>query len=475
MKYPDEKVQIAMINQFRQPYKFWLVPPQATLQRLAMALAVVWILIGMAWQTLPLAQAAPLPQEQTTQLTLSVVRVETRISIYTVTNPSQVAVTTAHYFYAGGFPDGQVVSQFSDSLAPLQTKVYALGPLGQSTYQGQPLQILDLPNGFVGDVVITANQPVEGSAIINDAPASGTDQACPPGQETRPIACAERAQPSGVSGQQPSLSGDSAGEFSPIRQATSNGVRLNWTLMTYLFIGLFVLSGFFKGWWKESVTTFFLALLILLLQFPIVAEWLVLRLNEVLGTIWGWILVTFGQDFGLGDTAPGLDVGNGGTWLAVMLVFLGLAILISRSALPSQLRYRAGYYAYAVNPLGAFLGGLLGGLNGFLIINLVREYLTGTNLPVGSAPLSTEIASAANNTLGIASSGVDFRVTDLPSFTILTNPVAWLVVAFGVVIFWIVLSNRVVLNRTARGLRTPRGYARIKSERKGDKWGFKVE
>lgn len=263
--------------------------------------------------------------------------------------------------------------------------------------------------------------------------------------------------------------------FAPAFQSAFDNVRLNWTLITYLFIGLFVLSGFFKGWWKEAVTTFFLAVLVLLLQFPEVAQWLVNRVNEVLATVWEWVPLTFGESLepllGLDPTgpAPRIDATNGGTWLAIMLVLLGLSILISRASLPNQIRHRGTQYAYVVSPLGAFLGGLLGGLNGFLIVNLIREYLTGTNLPTGPSEVAAGLAST-NNTLGIASSGVDFRVTDLPSFTILTNPLAWLVVAFGVFVFLAVLSNRVTVSRAGRKLRVPRGYARYKVEKKGDKW-----
>ena len=43
-------------------------------------------------------------------------------------------------------------------------------------------------------------------------------------------------------------------------------VEVNWTLLTYLFIALFALGGYFKGWWKEAIVTVFLTVLVLLLQ-----------------------------------------------------------------------------------------------------------------------------------------------------------------------------------------------------------------
>jgi len=68
----------------------------------------------------------------------------TRASRYTVTNQSSAMATTAHEFYpsAGGAP-----FLINDTLAPLATKTYDLATISQ------------IPNGFVGSVTITADQP----------------------------------------------------------------------------------------------------------------------------------------------------------------------------------------------------------------------------------------------------------------------------------------------------------------------------
>ena len=48
-------------------------------------------------------------------------------------------------------------------------------------------------------------------------------------------------------------------------------MEINFTVLTYFAIGLFALNGLFRGWWKEAISTFFLILLVFLLQQPGVA------------------------------------------------------------------------------------------------------------------------------------------------------------------------------------------------------------
>ena len=38
-------------------------------------------------------------------------------------------------------------------------------------------------------------------------------------------------------------------------------MQINWMVLTYFVIGLFILNGFFRGWWKEAITLSFLAIL----------------------------------------------------------------------------------------------------------------------------------------------------------------------------------------------------------------------
>ncbi len=236
-----------------------------------------------------------------------------------------------------------------------------------------------------------------------------------------------------------------------------NTIEINWTVITYCVIGLFALSGLFKGWWKEAITAFLLGILVFLLRMPDVAQIVIDWLNRVLQTIWGWLPESFQELLTntLGITSLQIDAGSGQTWLVILILMLGFSILIGRLLLPNRIRTAKSYHTYAVTPLGSFLGGLLGGLNGFLIINLVREYLDGSSLPSGPGePATTEVAVAGGQTAGIASSGVGFEVTDLPGFTNMSSFLGWIVIGFILLLMVYVLRSRMA------GAKQPPGYVR---------------
>jgi hypothetical protein len=228
-------------------------------------------------------------------------------------------------------------------------------------------------------------------------------------------------------------------------------VEINWTLITYLVVGLFALSGFFRGWWKEAVTTLFLAILVFLLRVPGVAQALIDLINRIVAFIWGILpdsIQTFLTDFfqrafGISTTGGVIqaDASSGQTWLILMIVFLLIASLIGWLTLPNRVAKPKGT-VYVPTPLGSILGGLIGGFNGLLIISLVREYLDGGKLPGGSS-LSSEITMTGGGTVGVASSGVSLQATQLPSFTVSDSFLPWIVILVGLLLILAVFRNRI--------------------------------
>ncbi len=214
-------------------------------------------------------------------------------------------------------------------------------------------------------------------------------------------------------------------------------MEINWTVLMYIVIGVFAMSGFFKGWWKEAILTVFLTVLVLLLQQPGVAELVIELLNTVIARIWelqpDFFSSIFENIFAV-STAGGpaqADASDPGTWLLILVLFIFVATLIGRFSLAGR----------SPTPAGSLLGGLIGVLNGFIAINLVREYLDGRSLPGATEP-ATEIALAGGSTVGVASSGVSVQATDLPSFTILDSIVPWIIIAIGVLIFLALINTK---------------------------------
>lgn len=243
--------------------------------------------------------------------------------------------------------------------------------------------------------------------------------------------------------------------------------EINVTLLTYIVVVIFAISGFYRGWWKEAITTVILAFLIFLLQIPDFARNLIDTFNMIVMMIWSiipqsvkdFLTSTFGIDTSV--SALQADAGSTSTWLTFLILLILGAILINRLFLPGGIR-RQGY-AYSVTPIGAVLGALLGGLNGFIIANLVLEYLTGRNLP-GGAP-ATEIALSDGRVVAIASPAA----RNFPDFTILDSFVPWVIIGLGLLLLVAVLRTRVGIH-SKNGFRridyrVPYGYEMVKYRR----------
>jgi hypothetical protein len=249
--------------------------------------------------------------------------------------------------------------------------------------------------------------------------------------------------------------------------------EINWTIVTYLVVGVFALAGFYRGWWKEAFTTFLLVILIFLLKVPGVAQWLVDRLNNLLTAIQAFLpasVISLLQDvFGLSTTGGVIQANSAepGTWLLILLLFVLFAVLVSIFSLPGQpdLDSKEDYF-YELRPIGSVLGGLVGGVNGFIVVNLIREYLDGRNLPGGQASTPTEIATTGS----VALPGVTAQATTLPSFTILDGPLPWIFMAVGLLIFIAAIKNRYYIHKDKNGFRKfyflpPYGYRKWKYEK----------
>lgn len=251
--------------------------------------------------------------------------------------------------------------------------------------------------------------------------------------------------------------------------------EINWTVVTYLVVGVFALAGFYRGWWKEAFTTFLLVILIFLLKVPGVAQWLVDRLNDLLAAIQAFLpasVISLLQDvFGLSTTGGVIQANSAepGTWLLILLLFVIFAILISILSLPNRADWNnkdKEEIFYELRPIGSVLGGLVGGLNGFIVINLVREYLDGRNLPGVQTSLPTEVATTGS----VALPGVAAQATELPGFTILDGALPWIFIAIGLLIFITAIKNRYVLHKDQKGFikpyfLAPYGYKGWKKEK----------
>jgi hypothetical protein len=225
--------------------------------------------------------------------------------------------------------------------------------------------------------------------------------------------------------------------------------EINLTLLTYVVVIIFAIGGFYRGWWKEAITTIALAFLIFLLETPGFAERLIEIYNNVVAWIWDIVPDSFknflSSTFGIEASGAALqaDANSASTWLLILILLVLGAVILNRFFLPGAARTGA---VYTATPMGSILGALLGGLNGFIIINLIIEYLWGGALNGNQPP--TEIATSGGQTVAVAP-GIDF-----PSYSVLEGFLPWIIIGLGFLLFVAVL-------RTRLGIHSRNGYRRI--------------
>ncbi|MCB9078970.1 MAG: hypothetical protein H6631_15305 [Anaerolineaceae bacterium] len=254
-------------------------------------------------------------------------------------------------------------------------------------------------------------------------------------------------------------------------------MEINWTMLSYVVIAIFAIVGFYRGWWREAIIFVFLAVLIFLLLNPTIAQWIIEQVNAVIVFIWdlipgaikttlgAWLDAAFAVNTGGGP--PQINPTDGATWIIILTVFMVMAILIGRGFLGANLAQTG--VRYAPTCLGSVFGGLLGALNGLIILNLIREYLDGRNLPGGALP--TDISQASGN-IGVSASSFALRISDIPQFTILDSFIPWIFVGTGALLIIILLRNRVRFVKSSQGFRRidrlkPYGYKEIDVKVKG--------
>lgn len=229
-------------------------------------------------------------------------------------------------------------------------------------------------------------------------------------------------------------------------------MEINWTLLTYIVVVYFALSGLSRGWWKEAITTFFLAVLILLLQNPDWARWLLNVINQIIAGVWQYIptgLTGFVND-GLGnflaiETQGGepfqVDPAAPETWFTILFIVVGAAILIGRFS-----------FAYVPTFMGRILGAVVGGVNGWLLLSIAREYLDGRALPGNEvAAAASEVTLVGGSAFGPPTESLTVRVTDLPSLTVLDSFLPWVVIGGSLLFLFAIFKTRLAVAKNAEG------------------------
>lgn len=226
-------------------------------------------------------------------------------------------------------------------------------------------------------------------------------------------------------------------------------LKLDYSTFALIVVGLFALSGFFRGWWREAVSTVFLVLLAFLLTQPQQAQNLISALNNVLGSALAMIRGVAGvpQTGGTVSVASTANLLNPQQRDVYILILIGAVVL-------SYFTGRLTLGDREITAGGRILGGVLGAVNGYLIINLFKEYVLGRFLPGGAGLISAQ-AVTAPTTLAVS-------VANAPADTPFTAGTQMLIFGFGAVMFVLLLSTR--MRRSLWGYGAPKVPKKKKEE-----------
>jgi len=230
-------------------------------------------------------------------------------------------------------------------------------------------------------------------------------------------------------------------------------LKIDYATFTTIVIGLFALSGFFRGWWREGISTLFLVLLVFLLAQPQSAQNLIDTLNNLIRDalkLAGSGLAASPQAVGAaaaGASSPvALDPRDRSLYVIILVILVGLSYFTGGLAL-GQRQITAG---------GRIAGGALGAFNGFVVVNLVKEYIVGRFLP--GAQLAAQSATNIPSMLSVT-------VANVPPDTTLVGGPQLLVFGIGAMV--VVLMVGTHLGR--KGGHGPWGYGMVLVPKKEEK------
>jgi len=191
--------------------------------------------------------------------------------------------------------------------------------------------------------------------------------------------------------------------------------------------------------------------LLLFLQNPTWAETVINVINQIIATIWSYLPTTIRPTVNEGLTiafateeltaTPQINPSDPETWLVILALLVGAAILIGRVSFAQQPLF-----------LGRVLGAVIGGFNGLLILSLVREYLDGRALP-GQVATASELQLVSGSAFGPPASSVSIQATGLPSYTILDSALPWIAIGLGAVLLIFLIRTRFGIGTSADGRR----------------------
>lgn len=241
-------------------------------------------------------------------------------------------------------------------------------------------------------------------------------------------------------------------------------ITVDYMILMWMVIILFGLVGYYRGWWKEGITTVFLTILVILLQFPGLAELTINTINKLITLIY-IAIVAHSLDIEriaevareIGELPIRIDPTAPEVYIVALIILLFVSYIVGKVFIHEKV----------IGPtfLGSLFGVIFGLLNGFTVISLVREYVVGRYLPGAT---EAYVAQAATTT------SITLTVGDMPRPSIMEGLAPWLIVSIGAVLLFGVVASRWGREPVKVKSKVPPGY-KTPPEKKEKMADFKGE
>jgi hypothetical protein len=179
-------------------------------------------------------------------------------------------------------------------------------------------------------------------------------------------------------------------------------MTIDYSEIVILVVVLFGIVGMMRGFFKEGVTALFVAFLAVLVRSPENGRAIIEWINEMIAFFLRFLRSGFSFDpnalAAQTVNTQALDPYSYQLWIVIMVVLVAVSYAIGEATFSDK-----------VTPLSRLLGGLLGAFNGYVLANLVRQYLvvnaanqagiSATALSAGSQAGSIQVANVPTTTV----------------------------------------------------------------------------
>lgn len=221
-------------------------------------------------------------------------------------------------------------------------------------------------------------------------------------------------------------------------------IEIDYQVLMYMIIGAFGLVGFFRGWWKEAITTGLLTLLLLMLKVPSIATRIVKIMDRIVNFVWD-LIQSLRQTSEFAASAvsepgppPGVDPQRYWVYVITLVVLVIASYFIGKTGLTQ----------YGLSAGARLFGAICGFYNGFVAISLIREFVIGRFLP--DAPAFAATATPPST--------VSVQVVNMPIKSIADPPTVYFLIGIGFLLLIIAISSAWKFQRAKISRKVPVGH-----------------